>query len=75
MRFSINRANGETPIKQNWTIPCRAIKLLLKELKMIINNTEFKLCPINNNYKRYTIIYYKQIEDLTTMADECKPVE
>ena len=25
--------------------------------------------------KRYTIIYYKQIEDLTTMADECKPVE
>nr|DAF80058.1 MAG TPA: hypothetical protein [Caudoviricetes sp.] len=41
----INRANGETPIKQNWTIPCRAIGLS------------------------------KPIEDLTTMADECKSVE
>lgn len=24
---------------------------------------------------RYKIIYYKQIENVTTMADECKPVE
>lgn len=25
--------------------------------------------------KRFKIIYYKQIENVTTMADECKPVE
>lgn len=25
--------------------------------------------------KRYNVIYYKQVESVTTMADECKPVE
>lgn len=25
--------------------------------------------------KRYNIIYYKQVQNVTTMADECKPVE
>lgn len=25
--------------------------------------------------ERYIIIYYKKVEDVTTMADECKPVE
>lgn len=37
----------------------------------MINIKYFKPIIFNENY----LIYYKRVESVTTMADECKPVE